>query len=85
MEPELIDEIDCGNFFDQIDDLIEFPSDNECNEANLVSSSDCKEFPAWDEALQNCEPLFSGSSASDLAAELSVPVSKHRLLFYRYV
>lgn len=78
MEPELIDEIDCGNFFDHIDDLIEFPPDNECGDANLVSSSDCKDYPTWDEALQDCDPLFSGchgSAASDLAAELSVPVS----------
>lgn len=76
MEPELIDEIDCGNFFDQIDDLIEFPPDNECGDANLVSSSDCKDYPTWEEALQDCDPLFSGchgSAASDLAAELSVP------------
>ncbi|XP_057798954.1 GATA transcription factor 8-like [Salvia miltiorrhiza] len=71
MEPELIDEIECGNFFDQMDDLIEFPPDNECaDDANLVSSSD---FPTWDEALQGCDTLFSGSPASDLAAELSVP------------
>ena len=78
MEPELIDEIDCGNFFDQMDDLIDFPPDSECGDANLVSSSDCKDFPSWEEALQGCDTLFSAShdsSASDLAAELSVPVS----------
>ncbi|KAG6412703.1 hypothetical protein SASPL_125388 [Salvia splendens] len=76
MEPELIDEIDCGNFFDQMDDLIDFPPDSECGDANLVSSSDCKDFPSWEEALHGCDTLFSGShdsSASDLAAELSVP------------
>lgn len=75
MEPELIDEIDCGNFFGQMEDLIEFPPDIECDDANVVSSSDYKDFPTWDEALQGCDSLFSVTSASDLAAELSVPVS----------
>ncbi|XP_047973700.1 GATA transcription factor 8-like [Salvia hispanica] len=73
MEPELIDEIDCGNFFGQMEDLIEFPPDIECDDANVVSSSDYKDFPTWDEALQGCDSLFSVTSASDLAAELSVP------------
>ncbi|KAL8538588.1 hypothetical protein ACS0TY_000563 [Phlomoides rotata] len=76
MGPNYMDDIDCGNFFDQIDDLIEFPPDDECNDGNLVSSSDCKNFPTWDDALQECSPLFSGSHvdvASDLSAELSVP------------
>lgn len=75
MGPNFIDEIDCGNFFDQIDDLIDFPPDDECGDANLVSSGDCSNFPAWDDALPECDPLFSGSHASDLSAELSVPVS----------
>ncbi|KAI3458974.1 hypothetical protein Pfo_015637 [Paulownia fortunei] len=76
MGPNFMDEIDCGNFFDQIDDLIEFPPDNECVDGNLVSSSDCKDFPTWNDALPDCDPLFSAShvnSASDLSAELSVP------------
>ncbi|KAL8052116.1 hypothetical protein ABFS82_06G189700 [Erythranthe guttata] len=78
MGPNFMDEIDCGNFFDQIDDLIEFPPDNECGEdSNLVISSDVrKDFPAWNNDLPDCDPLFSGShvsSASDLSAELSVP------------
>lgn len=79
MGPNYMDEIDCGNFFDQIDDLIDFPpDDDECGDGNLVSSSDCKNYPSWDDALQECDPLFSGSHvdiASDLSAELSVPVS----------
>ncbi|XP_009760862.1 GATA transcription factor 8-like [Nicotiana tabacum] len=71
MGSNMVDEIDCGSFFDQIDDLIEFPSENECGG---FSSTDCKEFPSiWD---QPSDPLFSGSynnSPSDLSAELSVP------------
>ncbi|KAK6136044.1 hypothetical protein DH2020_030210 [Rehmannia glutinosa] len=74
MGSNIIDEIDCGNFFDQIDDLIEFPPDNECGDGNLVSSSDCKDFPTWNDALADCDPFFSDSHVnSDLSAELSVP------------
>lgn len=76
MGSNMVDEIDCGSFFDQIDDLIEFPSENECGG---LSSTDCKEFPSiWDQPLPDSDPLFSGSynnSPSDLSAELSVPVS----------
>ncbi|KAL3523464.1 hypothetical protein ACH5RR_016298 [Cinchona calisaya] len=76
MGPNFMDEIDCGSFFDHIDDLIEFPPDNECGNA-LVGSGDCKNFPSlWDETLPDTNPLFSGNtsnSASDLSAELSVP------------
>lgn len=76
-----MDEIDCGNFFDQIDDLIEFPPDNECGGGggNFVSSGDSKDFPSmWNDAFPESDPLFStshGNAASDLSAELSVPVS----------
>ncbi|KAL3838328.1 hypothetical protein ACJIZ3_022919 [Penstemon smallii] len=78
MEPNFMDEFDCGNFFDQIDDLIEFPPENESGVGNLVSSeNDCKDFPSmWNEALPDSDPLFSGShsnAVSDLSAELSVP------------
>lgn len=79
MGPNFMDEIDCGNLFDQIDDLIEFPPDDECDgDGKLVGSSDCKDFPVWNDELPGCDPLFSGghvNSASDLSAELSVPVS----------
>ncbi|KAL0303164.1 UNVERIFIED_CONTAM: GATA transcription factor 8 [Sesamum radiatum] len=33
MESNFVDEIDCGSFFDQMDDLIEFPPDNDCGDA----------------------------------------------------
>jgi hypothetical protein len=77
MEPNFTDEIDCENFFDQMDDLIEFPSDIECGDGNLVGAGDCKDLTdIWTDAFPDCDPLFSGShvnSASDLSAELSVP------------
>ncbi|XP_071930321.1 GATA transcription factor 8-like [Coffea arabica] len=76
MGPNFVDEIDCGSFFDHIDDLIEFPPENECGNG-LVGSGDCKNFPSlWDEALPDTDTLFTGNtsnSASDLSAELSVP------------
>ncbi|KAK4353570.1 hypothetical protein RND71_025764 [Anisodus tanguticus] len=74
MGSNVADEIDCGSFFDHIDDLIEFPPENE----NVgLSSTDCKDFPSiWNDPLPDSDSLFSDShrnSASDLSAELSVP------------
>ncbi|KAL8518006.1 hypothetical protein ACS0TY_009337 [Phlomoides rotata] len=80
MGPNFMDEIDCGNFFDQIDDLIEFPPDNECGgggaaDGSFVSFDDSKDFPSmWNNPLPESDPLFSNdNAASDLSAELSVP------------
>ncbi|XAR72118.1 hypothetical protein NMG60_11018639 [Bertholletia excelsa] len=78
MGTEFMEEIDCGSFFDQIDDLIEFPADNECG----LGSGTGNNFPSmWSnppDALPGSvsDPIFScknSSSASDLSAELSVP------------
>nr|GMD30219.1 GATA transcription factor 8-like [Ipomoea batatas] len=74
MDSNFVDEIDCGSFFDHIDDLIDFPPENECAG---VGSGDCANFPSiWDEPLPDSDPIFSAAhshSASDLSAELSVP------------
>ncbi|CAA0814452.1 GATA transcription factor 9 [Striga hermonthica] len=72
------DEIDCGNLFDQIDDLIEFPPESECGDGDLVGSGDGKDFfPSWiNEALPDSDPFLPGGHvdhSSDLSAELSVP------------
>lgn len=84
MGPNLVDEIDCGNFFDQIDDLIEFPPENECGGGggsggvgDFVIAGDSNDFPSmWSDALPDSDPFFcNGGAASDLSAELSVPVS----------
>lgn len=77
--PNFIDEIDCGSFFDHIDDLLDFPTGEDDVEAAL-GSADCNAFPPlWSnqsESLPGSESVFSaGNSASDLSAELSVPVS----------
>lgn len=74
-----MDEIDCGSFFDHIDDLLDFPTGEDDVEATL-GSADCNTFPTlWSnqsDSLPGSESVFSaGNSASDLSAELSVPVS----------
>ncbi|KZV20561.1 GATA transcription factor 8-like [Dorcoceras hygrometricum] len=77
MGPDFADEIDCGNFFDQMDNLIEFPPENECAGGGLVGSSDCQDISSmWNNSLPDSDPLFPGSqteSAADLSAELAVP------------
>lgn len=73
-----IDEIDCGNFFDQIDDFLDFPIDDV--EAGLESNPNSNSFPSifWStesDSLPGSDSVFSGNSGSDLSTELSVPVS----------
>ncbi|KAJ8759193.1 hypothetical protein K2173_004200 [Erythroxylum novogranatense] len=78
-----LDEIDCGSFFDHIDDLLDFPSDDvdaglsaPDNKNNNVNNGT---FPSlWStqsESLPGSDSVFSSNnnSASDLSAELSVP------------
>ncbi|CAA0825314.1 GATA transcription factor 9 [Striga hermonthica] len=68
----MIDEIDSGNFFDQIDDLIEFPPDSECG--NFIGSSESKVLPSmWSDPFFEPEPFFQGDLPSDLLTEISVP------------
>ncbi|CAI9772991.1 unnamed protein product [Fraxinus pennsylvanica] len=72
-----MDENDCGNLFDQIDDLIEFPPDNEYGDGNLVDLGDCKDFASiWNDPLPDSDTLFFNSknnAVTDLSAELCVP------------
>ncbi|CAN6704808.1 unnamed protein product [Malus baccata var. baccata] len=75
-----IDDIDCGSLFDTIDDLLDFPTDDvesalgpapDCNAAFNSSSL----WPSQSGSLQPPnEAVFSGNSASDLSAELDVPI-----------
>ncbi|KAL6501092.1 hypothetical protein OROHE_025289 [Orobanche hederae] len=74
MGSDFMDEIDCGNLFDQIDNLIDFPTDNEYGGGSFVNSDDSKDFPSmWNDVLPESCPLFSCDGQSDLSAELSVP------------
>lgn len=74
--PNFNDDIDCGNFFDHIDDLLDFPEDGESGFGGV----NCDAFPSiWtnqSETLPGSDSVFSGNnsnSTSDLSAELSVP------------
>ncbi|KAL9388549.1 hypothetical protein Peur_017154 [Populus x canadensis] len=74
-----MDEIDCGSFFDHIDDLLDFPSDDvdaslpDCtttnNHASCFIDNDDNSFPGIWSTQSDSLP----GSASDLSAELSVP------------
>ncbi|XVE99304.1 hypothetical protein REPUB_Repub03eG0187200 [Reevesia pubescens] len=73
-----IDEIDCGSFFDHIDDLLDFPyEDVEAGLSASDSAINADAFPTiWtthSESLPASDSVFSNNSASDLSAELSVP------------
>ncbi|KAF5733743.1 GATA transcription factor 8-like [Tripterygium wilfordii] len=72
--PTFVDEIDCGSFFDHIDDLLDFPTeDDECG----LPPADSNSFPSiWStqsEPIPCSESVFSNNSSSDLSVELSVP------------
>lgn len=71
----MMEEIDCGSFFDQIDDLLDFPSDDV--EAGLPPI-DRDSFPSiWSaqpESLAGSDSVFEAQPDSDLSAHLSVPV-----------
>ncbi|GMI80608.1 GATA transcription factor 9 [Hibiscus trionum] len=75
---EFIDEIDCGSFFDHIDDLLDFPNDDvDAGLAASDSAVNAAAFPTiWttqSESFPSSDSVFSNNSASDLSAELSVP------------
>ncbi|WCJ19320.1 GATA transcription factor 8 [Euphorbia peplus] len=76
-----VDEIDCGSFFDQIDDLLDFPADDidAClSGPEKNSSGNVNSYPSlWSthsESIPCSDSVFShNQTVSDLSAELSVP------------
>lgn len=82
-----MDEIDCGSFFDHIDDLLDFPTDDieaclsgpDCTTTTKNNNANANSFPSiWStqsDSIPCSDSVFSNNSASDLSAELSVPVS----------
>ncbi|KAH1059190.1 hypothetical protein GLYMA_02G073900v4 [Glycine max] len=62
-----IDDIDCGSFFDHIDDLLEFPDDNAAPVAPPANF-----WSAESDSLPASYTVFSDNSVTDLSAELSV-------------
>ncbi|KAF2295740.1 hypothetical protein GH714_033784 [Hevea brasiliensis] len=79
-----IDEIDCGSFFDHIDDLLDFPTDDieaclpgpDCTTTNN-NNGNANSFPSiWSthsDSLPGSDSVFSNNNGSDFSAELSVP------------
>ena len=77
--PSFVDEIDCGSFFDNIDDLMEDVDSvlgpaPDCNSAYSLwpaaTSAAAVPLPPTDAAV------FSGNGDSDFSSELPVPVSQ---------
>lgn len=72
-----MDEIDCGSFFDHIDDLLDFPPEDVDAAVLPASALNCNSFPTvWpdeSDSLPGSDSVFSANNASDLSAELSVP------------
>lgn len=65
-----MEEMDCVSFFDHMDDLLDFPMNDEDFEAGLTAKID--PFPSiWS---TESDSVFSNPK-SDLSAQLSVPVS----------
>ncbi|KAK7270334.1 hypothetical protein RIF29_23401 [Crotalaria pallida] len=83
--PNFMDEIDCGSFFDHIDDLLDFPVEDVVDPTattitalpGVTAPGDCNSlasiWPEEPESFPGSDSIFSGKSASDLSAELSVP------------
>lgn len=73
-----MEETDCGSFFDQIDDLLDFPVED--MEAGLPPMDNQEEFNRiWSDQPETfpCpDSVFSNTTSSDLSAELSVPVRR---------
>ncbi|KAK9707276.1 hypothetical protein RND81_07G185800 [Saponaria officinalis] len=70
----IIEEIDGGSFFDQIDDFLDFPNDD--IDSGVFGSRDVLDSAAFQNAWSENSPDFSvgqSQSASHLSAELSVP------------
>ena len=75
-----VDDLDCGSFFDHIDDLLDFPVEDV--DAGLPSAkggdsgnSFSTIWSTQSEALPGSDSVFSANRNSDLSADLSVPVS----------
>ncbi|XP_023542369.1 GATA transcription factor 8-like [Cucurbita pepo subsp. pepo] len=73
-----VDDLDCGSFFDHIDDLLDFPvEDVDAGLPPAKGGDSGNSFPTiWStqsEALPGSDSVFSANRNSDLSADLSVP------------
>ncbi|KAK7271035.1 hypothetical protein RJT34_26622 [Clitoria ternatea] len=71
MGPNVIDDIDCGSFFDHIDDLLEFPAEDAAVDASTTAAEPVP--PPANLWPAESDSVFSGNAVADLSAELSVP------------
>ncbi|CAI8604108.1 unnamed protein product [Vicia faba] len=80
--PNFMDEIDCGSFFDNIDNLLDFPVDDvdataAASLSTVTSAANCNSlasiWPNESDSFPGSDSVFSGNSPSDLSVELSVP------------
>lgn len=79
-----MDEIDCGSFFDHIDDLLDFPNEDvEAGLPNADSNSFPSIWPTQSDSLPGSDSVFSNSS-TDLSTQLSVPVSLLLSYFFQF-
>ncbi|XP_023552240.1 GATA transcription factor 8 [Cucurbita pepo subsp. pepo] len=72
------DEIDCGSFFDHIDDLLDFPVEDVDLGLPPVNRGDSANsfptiWPTHSESLPGSVSVFSANDNADLSAQLSVP------------
>ncbi|KAL9323924.1 hypothetical protein ACSQ67_008781 [Phaseolus vulgaris] len=78
-----IDDIDCGSFFDQIDDLLEFPAEETAaidTTAVAPLAPPTNFWSAESDSFHAANAVFSGNTVPDLSTELSVPVRFQTLL-----
>ncbi|KAE9592479.1 putative transcription factor C2C2-GATA family [Lupinus albus] len=69
-----LDEVDCGNFLDHIDDLLDFPADDSDAAAGNFDLPE-NLFPVDSDSQPSPESVLtdSGNASPDITAELSVP------------
>ncbi|XP_047342548.1 GATA transcription factor 8-like [Impatiens glandulifera] len=80
-ENDFSDEIDCGNLFDQIDDFIDFPTDNNAS----FNSNDFSTIWSNSPFNETADPIFSGDHTNTTAAgaavsNLPVPVTYEEMI-----
>lgn len=76
MVGNFMDDIDCGSFFDHIDDLLDFPAEDAATADNSAAAPVCPPASFWSaesDSLPAADTVFSGGAVPDLSAELSVP------------
>ncbi|KAG9139063.1 hypothetical protein Leryth_022564 [Lithospermum erythrorhizon] len=80
MDLKFLEEIDCESFFDHVEDLIDFPLEDDCGG---FGADECKDFPCiWDDTFPMDDPILCSGNANepDLSTEIAVPPEDIRQL-----